>query len=70
MKGTKVSRAKSNEHLPKIHLHDKLSGSDVFENIHLFLKALQSDISVDEKKLPKEEIYSRILKYKSKLKKL
>jgi hypothetical protein len=66
MRGTKVNRTKSNGQLPKIHLHDKSSGSDVFENIHLFLKGLQSDISLDEKVVvPRDEIYRRLFKYKN-----
>ena len=71
MRGTKVNRTKSNGQLPKIHLYDKLSGSDVFENIHLFLKGLQSDISLDEKVVvPRDEIYRRLFKYKNQLKKM
>jgi hypothetical protein len=71
IEGNKLSRTKSNGLLPKVHIHEKLSGSDVFENIHLFLKSLQTEIPSNEKAtIPKDEIYGRILKYKNQLRKM
>jgi hypothetical protein len=69
--GNKPSRTKSNGQLHKVHMQDKLSGSDVFENIHFLLKSLKTEIASNEKAtIPKDEIYGRILKYKNQLRKM